>query len=128
MVERRSVAYRILKSLRRRPKWPGWFLLPQEARKTSLQDSSDEHNGVRCGFRFRPARYDGTMDLIEFVAEIVAFVRAIGGWLGLIEKQAEPSPPDPTAEHRPDGRAVPMLIVDDDKPPLPSPAKFPGID
>jgi hypothetical protein len=96
--------------------------------KTSLQDWPDEHDGVRCGSRFMPAGYDGRMDLIEFVATIVAFLRVIGGWLGLIEKQVEPSPPDPTAEHRPDGRAVPMLIVDDDKPPLPPPAPFPGID
>jgi hypothetical protein len=67
------------------------------------------------------------MDIIEFVAEMVALVRAIGVRLGLIKKPPEPSPPDPTAEHCPDSRAVPMLIVDDQKPPLPPPGQFRGV-
>jgi len=68
------------------------------------------------------------MDFIEFVAEIVAIFRAIGIRLGWIDDSPEPSPPDPTAEHCPDNRAVPMLIVDDQKPPLPPPGQFPGVD
>ena len=106
-------------------------LIPAAAggEKSSLQDSADGHTMAWAAVsRFKRTGKHRIMDLVEFVAEIVAVLRAICAWLGLVEKPAEPSPPDPTAEHRPDGRAVPMLIVDDRKPPLPPPERFSGVE
>ncbi len=51
---------------------------------------------------------------IGALLRIVAAWREVAAWLGLVEKPAVPGPPDPAAEHRPDRRAVPMLIVTDD--------------
>ncbi len=52
------------------------------------------------------------MGIAELI-RIVDALREIGGRLGLVEQPPVPSPHDRAAEHRPDPRPVPTLVVDD---------------